>query len=90
MAGSIYIDLDLARVPYVGGVPRFLYRETLVQTLRWLRRLGHHDGLSVLIEEVTLLEYLGFFAESWSRRRDAVPSGVGMQPDTLLGQTIER
>jgi cellulose synthase/poly-beta-1,6-N-acetylglucosamine synthase-like glycosyltransferase len=90
MAGSIYIDLDLARVPYVGGVPRFLYRELLAQVFRWLRRLGHHDGLSVLIEEVTLLEYLGFFAESWSRGRSSVASGIPIQPDALLGQTTER
>ena len=90
MAGAIYIDLDLARVPYVGGVPRFLYRESLAQTFRWLRRLGHHDGLSVLIEEVTLLEYLGFFAESWSHGRAASPEGMTMQPDVLLGQTTER
>ena len=76
MAGAIYLDLDLARVPYVGGVPRFLYRESLVQTFRWLRRLGSHDGLAVLIEEVTLLEYLGFFAESWSRGRAAFPTAV--------------
>jgi glucosyl-dolichyl phosphate glucuronosyltransferase len=90
MAGAIYIDLDLARVPYVGGVPRFLYRESLVQTFRWLRHLGHHDGLSVLIEEVTLLEYLGFFAESWSRGRAAFPTAVRMQPDVLVGQSSER
>jgi cellulose synthase/poly-beta-1,6-N-acetylglucosamine synthase-like glycosyltransferase len=90
MAGSIYIDLDLARVPYVGGVPRFLYRELLAQVFRWFRRLGHHDGLSVLIEEVTLLEYVGFFAESWSRGRDSLPSGVRLQSDVLLGHTIER
>ena len=90
MAGSIYLDLDLARVPYVGGVPRFLYRESLVQTLRWLRRLGSHDGLAVLIEEVTLLEYLGFFAESWSRGRAAFPTAAQMQPDVLLGQSSER
>jgi glycosyltransferase involved in cell wall biosynthesis len=90
MAGAIYLDLDLARVPYVGGVPRFLYREFLVQTFRWLRRLGHHDGLSVLIEEVNLLEYVGFFAESWSHGRPAPAAEVQMQPDVLLGQTIER
>jgi len=90
MAGAIYIDLDLARVPYVGGVPRFLYRQLLAQTFRWLRRLGHYDGLAVLIEEVTLLEYVGFFAESWSHGRAAFPVGMQVHPDVLLGQTIER
>jgi glycosyltransferase involved in cell wall biosynthesis len=90
MAASIYLDLDLESVPYVGGVPRFLYRELLAQTFRWLRHLGHDDGLAVLYEEVRLLDYLGFFAESWSRRRERFLSGVRMQPGVFLGHTIER
>lgn len=68
MASSIYLEVDLARVPYVGGVPRFVYREVLTQFFKWLRRVGRRDTLALLIEEVTLLEYFGFFAESWARR----------------------
>jgi glycosyltransferase involved in cell wall biosynthesis len=68
MAGAIYLDLDLANVPYVAGVPRFVYREFLEQVSLWLRRTGRSDALALLIEEVKLFEYFGFFAESWLRQ----------------------
>jgi hypothetical protein len=64
MADSIYLDVDLDRVPSVWGVPRFVYREFLEQAARWLRRVGRADALELLAEEMILIEYLGFFAES--------------------------
>jgi len=67
MANAVYLDLDLASVPYVARVPRFLYRELLQQAYRWARRAGRHDALALLGEEVRLIEYVGFFAESWRR-----------------------
>lgn len=69
MAPAIYLDLDLARVPYVAGVPRFVYREFLQQLLAWLKCVGRHDALSVLIEEIKLIDYFGFLVESWRQRR---------------------
>jgi glycosyltransferase involved in cell wall biosynthesis len=84
MATSVYLDLDLASVPYVAGVPRFVYRELLEQTARWLGRAGRHDGLALLVEEVRLIEYFGFFAESWRQRhtrpRDAAPGPMTISP----------
>jgi len=71
MADAVYLDLDLALVPSVGGVPRFVYREFLQQFARWLRRAGRRDALALLIEEVMLIEYLGFFVEARSKRRHA-------------------
>jgi glycosyltransferase involved in cell wall biosynthesis len=68
MADAVYLDLDLTRVPSVFGVPRFLYREFLQQIGRWLRRVGRADALALLVEEVMLVEYVGFFAESCRRR----------------------
>lgn len=68
MAGAVYIDLDLDHVPLVLGVPRFVYRETLDQIAQWLRCLGRTDALALLINEVKLIEYAGFFAESWLRK----------------------
>ena len=77
MAGAVYLDLDLDRVPFVLGVPRFVYRETLDQISRWLRCVGRTDALALLINEVTLIEYAGFFAESWLRKR--APRSVKLQ-----------
>lgn len=68
MADAIYLDVDLSRVPSVFGVPRFVYREFLQQVRRWLRRVGRADALELLAEELILIEYLGFFAESWGGR----------------------
>lgn len=65
MCSDIYHDVDLRRVPYVLGVPRFIYREFLDQCRRWLGRVGRSDGLAVLKEEVQLIDHLGFFREAW-------------------------
>jgi glycosyltransferase involved in cell wall biosynthesis len=68
MADAVYLDLDLSRVPSIAGVPRFVYREFLQQCRRWIGRVGRSDGLAVLIEEVMLVEYVGFFSEVWRGR----------------------
>ena len=68
MPGEVYAELDLGQVPYLAGVPRFVYKQFLEQFLRWLRRAGRADALALLAEEVKLVEYFGFFAETWWRR----------------------
>lgn len=84
MADAIYFDLDLTQVPAIFGVPRFVYREFLQQLRRWCRRAGRADALALLAEEVMLIEYLGFFAESWRRRPVSPPEsradGVRRRP----------
>ena len=89
MAGAIYLDLDLARVPYVAGVPRFIYRECLEQIFRWCRRAGRSDALALLIEEVKLIEYLGFFAESWLRRKQHPPARTTHRDAIAVGQPLD-
>jgi glycosyltransferase involved in cell wall biosynthesis len=88
MADSIYPDLDLERVPHVLGVPRFVYREFLRSIGRWLRRAGRSDGLLLLIEEVRMVEYLGFFSEAW-RRTQPRPSGAVVGPRTVARPAAE-
>jgi hypothetical protein len=89
MAAAVYLEVDLARVPYVAGVPRFVYREFLEQATRWLRRAGRSDALAVLVEEVRLVEYLGFFAESWLRRTPRLPRSPRRQPEIAVPHTID-
>jgi glycosyltransferase involved in cell wall biosynthesis len=75
MTADIYVDLDLARVPAVAGVPRFIYKQFLEQIGRWIRRAGRNDALSLLMEELKLFEHAGFFEESWRRwKRRGTPS----------------
>ena len=70
MDDAVYLELDLGRVPRIARVPRFVYRELLQQTRRWLGRAGRTDGLALLIEELKLVEYLGMLAEYWLHRRE--------------------
>jgi glycosyltransferase involved in cell wall biosynthesis len=68
MLSDLYPELDMGRVPRIGGVPRFAYRQALRQLGRWVRTRPA-DALTALTEELRMLEYLGFFAECWRKRR---------------------
>jgi glycosyltransferase involved in cell wall biosynthesis len=85
MTGEIFLDIDLSQVPYVAGVPRFVYRQFLQQVSRWVRRAGRSDALALLIEELKLVEYLGFFAESWFHRKPSVSPDLQTRCDVALG-----
>jgi hypothetical protein len=89
MADAIYLDLDLRRVRYVAGVPRFIYRELLQQGGRWLRRAGRRDALALLVEEVKLVEYFGFLAESWLHHGRGRAGPVGMRRVALGEPSID-
>lgn len=89
MADAVYLDLDLTRVPSIAGVPRFVYREFLQQLFRWMGRVGRADGLALLIEEVKLIEYAGFFSEVW-RSRMAPGRRVHHSVAAPVGQTSHK
>ena len=67
MIDELFPDDDMARIPRILGVPRFLYRQTAGQLWRWLRGLGGRDALAVLTHELKLLESVGLLGESWRR-----------------------
>ncbi len=77
MMGDLYPTLDLASVPHIAGVPRFMYRQAAEQVGRWLRALGRADALGSTIEELQLLRYVGLFVECWRRtlRGSGSPDG---------------
>ena len=90
MPDAVYLDLDLSRVPSIAGVPRFVYREFLQQCWRWMGRVGRSDGLALLIEEVKLVEYGGFFSEVW-RGRMAFRRGLPHRAvEAAAGQASEK
>ncbi len=68
MLADLFPDLDLARVPRIAGVPRFLYRQAASQVWQYARRVGRSDALGLMIEELRMLQYLGIFSECWKRR----------------------
>jgi glycosyltransferase involved in cell wall biosynthesis len=90
MADAIYLDLDLARVPSVAGVPRFVYREFLQQVRRWVARAGRADALALLVEEVMLIEYLGIFSEAWRTRLSFTRGFRHTEAQIATGQTGEK
>lgn len=67
MLDDLFSDLDLRRVPRIGGVPRFMYRQAAAQFFRYLGMIGRADALALLIEELKTLQYLGLFTECWRR-----------------------
>lgn len=75
MTSDVYVDVDLASVPYVAGVPRFLYRQFIEQVGSWLRRAGRYDALALLDAEVKLIEFAGFFVESWRHQVPRIHKG---------------
>jgi len=84
MADVVYVDLDLASVPYVAGAPRFVYRQFLHQILRWLRSAGRSDALALVAHELKLIEYCGFLVESWRRRTSVMHRGGPRAGDVAL------
>ena len=78
--------LDLATVPHVFGVPRFLYRQALQASARWVGHMGSRDSLGLLIHELECCRFAGFFSESWrlrrarARRETAAAPGVRTPP----------
>jgi glycosyltransferase involved in cell wall biosynthesis len=85
MTAAVYPEVNLASVPHVAGVPRFLYRQFLEHVGLWLRRAGRRDALALLDAEVKVIEFAGFFAESWRRHlsRQPVRGGDELAMDRL-------
>jgi glycosyltransferase involved in cell wall biosynthesis len=69
MLGDLYPNIDMSRVPRIGGVPRFLFRQGLEQLCRWIWTLGDGDGLKVLTEELRALQFIGMVEQCWRRRK---------------------
>jgi glucosyl-dolichyl phosphate glucuronosyltransferase len=69
MLDDLYPECDLTRVVRIGGLPRFLWRQSLNQCGRWVRtRHPRTPPLQALAEELRLLQYAGLIAGCWKRR----------------------
>jgi len=68
MLDDLYPKVDLARVPRVAGVPRFLYREALAQCWRYIRTRSSSDPLTAFTAELRTLQFAGLMTECWRRR----------------------
>jgi len=69
MLNDLYPGLDMSQVPTVGGIPRFLYRQSFEQFGRWARAaLSNRGALEVLVEELRALQHAGVLFECWRQR----------------------
>lgn len=77
MLDDLFPSVDMARVPRIAGVPRFLYRLGLAQLVRLFKTIGRSAPLDALIEESRALHFAGLFLECWRRRlaRSLKPRG---------------
>src|SRR5439155_17927934 len=81
MLEDLFPAVDVATVPVIAGVPRFLYRQSFQQLRAYLRALLREDALGRLIEELNVLRYLGLFSQRWKQPRwPRQPSPVRRQP----------
>jgi glycosyltransferase involved in cell wall biosynthesis len=69
MLAELYPELEMGKVPRVGGIPRFLFRQGFEQWRKWVWSLVAGDALDVLIEELRSLRYAGLMYECWRRRK---------------------
>jgi glycosyltransferase involved in cell wall biosynthesis len=87
MLADLFPDLDIARVPCILGVPRFIYRQAVAQFWRYFIRIGRTDALALLIEELKALQYAGLLSECWKRTIRRVPSaGAPVAASGALGR----
>jgi glycosyltransferase involved in cell wall biosynthesis len=88
MLPDLFPDLDLNSVPWIAGVPRFIYRQAAGQFWRYAKRIGRQDALALFIEELKALQYIGLFSECWRRavRRRRTSSASPLTAPGLLGR----
>lgn len=84
MLNELYPEVDMARVMRIGGMPRFLWRQTFQQAGRWLRtRWPGTPALTALTEELRLIQFAGLIVECWKRRGLATTDAGGARAGEL-------
>jgi glycosyltransferase involved in cell wall biosynthesis len=69
MLEDLFPEINVAAVPVIAGVPRFLYRQSFEQLVAYLRALIREDALARLIQELSTLRYIGLFLQRWTHPR---------------------
>ena len=88
MLDDLFPGLDMAHVPRIAGVPRFLYRHGLQQIWKYVTTLVRGTSLDVLVEELRVLKVLGLFAECWKRAVSAVQPVEAPVSRPFVAQTL--
>jgi glycosyltransferase involved in cell wall biosynthesis len=76
MLDDLFPGVELNQTPRLAGVPHFLYRQGLVQFVKWLKCLGSQDGLGLLVEELGVLRFAGLYFQCWRRYFGGAPPKV--------------
>jgi glucosyl-dolichyl phosphate glucuronosyltransferase len=69
MHDSTELGLDLRTVPYVAGVPRFVWGLLLRATLHWAKAVITRQPLDAMREQMQLAYACGYVRACWSRDR---------------------
>ena len=77
--------LDVARVPHVGGIPRYLFRTAVTQFGLMLRAALHRQHAAAFEHELWLWMFAGLARQRWRDRREL--SLITCQPHRSLSRT---
>jgi len=90
MLEDLFPDVNVATVPVIAGVPRFLYRHCLQQVGAYLKSLVSEDALGRLIQELYTLRYVGLFTQRWRHPRWRRRLAAGARPPIAGAATASR
>lgn len=75
MLQDIYPEVDMTKVPRIGGVPRFILRQALHRCRLWLQsRWPGTPALKALNDELRVLQFAGLIAQCWKLRASTLRS----------------
>ena len=68
---------DFAKVPHVGGVPRYLYRKAAAHAIAWLRSTIRRDPVASFDHEAWVWFFAGIVKQRWrDSRTQSIPGAV--------------
>jgi glucosyl-dolichyl phosphate glucuronosyltransferase len=73
------LGVNLATVPRIGGVPRFLFGSAVRDAMAWLRALVTLDRVERMRREMMLYYFVGYVNGTWTDRRRSAES-VALRP----------
>ena len=80
--------LELAKVPHIAGVPRYLFRTAIAYGASFLRALIRRDAVATFENELWLWFFAGIVAQRWRDRKSPIQNSAKRSPVTSESAVI--